>query len=293
MGQRHFMFNDVPVRTWLLIAIAAAAFTPARYVFRYFTQSLSAHDIAQSAQDFDLGNANKLSRNLAFLIALIVLAVFICTPAAADFAKSPTFWPVLMVAMGAWSLSTVFKSLMVGNIEPIVRGVSNTYQRGTEPKRFWASLTWNSFLGVMCLWLGFQIFVDAPTKALEDRCYDRKNSLKPQDELVSCNTLLGDRKEYGGNLASIVAARGVAYHKLGDYRRAMADYSRALDLDPHDSSSHYNRGLIYQQSGYDRNAVTEFDAAIREDANNADARNRLAEIQAARAKADAGRVAQP
>ncbi len=56
----------------------------------------------------------------------------------------------------------------------------------------------------------------------------------------------------------------------------MEDYGRALDLDPHDSSSHYNRGLIYQQNGDDRDAVTEFDAAICEDANNADARNRLA-----------------
>lgn len=287
------MFNEVPVRIWLLIAITATAFTPARYIFRYLTQSVSAQDITQSARDFDEQASAKFARNLTLLVALVALAAFIYTPAAANFAQSPSFWPLLMAACGAWSLFTVVKGATGGTIEPLAKGFHNTYERVTQPKRFWASMTWNALFGVMCFWIGFQMSADAPTKALEDRCYDRKDTFKPQDEIVACSTLISDRTRYGGSLASIIAARGVAYHKLGDYRRAMTDYSRALDLDPHDSSSHYNRGLIYQQNGDDRNAVTEFDAAIREDANNADARNRLAEIQTAQAKADAGRVAQP
>jgi hypothetical protein len=63
------MFNDVPVRISLLIAIAATAFTPARYVFRYLTQSVSANYITQSAPEFDQQVSGKFARGLAVLVA--------------------------------------------------------------------------------------------------------------------------------------------------------------------------------------------------------------------------------
>ncbi len=105
-----------------------------------------------------------------------------------------------MAGCGAWSLFTVVKGATVGTIEPFTKGFHNTYERVTQPKRFWASMTWNAVFGVMCFWIGYQMFADAPTEALEDRCYDRRDTFKRTEEIEACSTLIIDREKYGGNL---------------------------------------------------------------------------------------------
>lgn len=41
--------------------------------------------------------------------------------------------------------------------------------------------------------------------------------------------------------------RGVAYNENGDFESAIADYTQAIRLDPEDSEAYFNRGIAYRQ----------------------------------------------
>jgi len=43
--------------------------------------------------------------------------------------------------------------------------------------------------------------------------------------------------------------RGVAYAKLGEHKRAIKDYDRAIELNPEDAEAYINRGLAYARLG--------------------------------------------
>src|SRR5262245_28817050 len=59
--------------------------------------------------------------------------------------------------------------------------------------------------------------------------------------------------------------RGIAYGSKGDYERAIADFSQTIRLDPKSVLAFRNRGLAYDKKGdYDR-AITDFSEAIRLD----------------------------
>lgn len=47
--------------------------------------------------------------------------------------------------------------------------------------------------------------------------------------------------------------RGVAYDSKGEYDRAIADYSKAIELNPKYAEAYYNRGVdYYDKKEYDR-----------------------------------------
>jgi tetratricopeptide (TPR) repeat protein len=265
------MFKQVPVQVWLLLAIMAAGYAPARYIYEYIAKAPSRRDITRPPEDLTWRTSALLARNLAFLGALAALAVFIFTPAATQFAHSPAFWPILAAAGGVFALFTVVRALSLGQIQPLARGFNNTYERDSQPKRFWASMAWNSFFGCLCLWLAFKMIEQAPIQALEDQCYDTKNIYSPQDGVAACNKLIAKRAKGDTGVANLLAARGSAYFRLGDYRRATTDYTEAVRLDPNDSSSYYNTGLIDEQLGDRGLAIDSFSSAIQADAENADA----------------------
>ena len=58
--------------------------------------------------------------------------------------------------------------------------------------------------------------------------------------------------------------------QVGDFEKALADYGRALEVDPVNSFAHYNRGITRDRLGDFAGAVEDFSAAIALDANNAD-----------------------
>jgi tetratricopeptide (TPR) repeat protein len=203
--------------------------------------------------------------------ALVALAVFIFTPAAEQVARSPYFMPFLMGAIGAWALSSVPRGLAAGQIRPIVKGVSSSFERETQPKRFWASLSWNAIFGCLCIWLTYVTLRDVPEEALRARCYDWTTKHSPQEELSACNELLRKRDEQSNDYAGIISARGYAYHRVGDYDRALSDYSTALRIDGDDSYALYNRGLIYQTRGDYKKAIADYTRTIELRPEDADA----------------------
>ncbi len=56
--------------------------------------------------------------------------------------------------------------------------------------------------------------------------------------------------------------RGAAYSHLGNYRQALGDYDRAIDINPKYADAYYNRGTAYLNLGNNRQAIGDFDKAI-------------------------------
>lgn len=81
------------------------------------------------------------------------------------------------------------------------------------------------------------------------------------------NRSLQQQPDYGYRYAS----RGFAYGHFKKFDEAIADYTKALELDPEDSVTHNNLGLILEQKGYHEEAQKRFEQADK----LADAENRL------------------
>ena len=237
------MFEWVPVRVWLLIAIVAIGYAPTLYVYRHVLHAPSRRDITQPAEDLSWRTSGQLTLSLLVLAILAGLAVFIFTPAAVSFARSPILLPALLLGGGAWALFTVLQGFKRGEIEPIVRGFSGLYHRDSQPKRFWASVMWNALLGCILLWIAFKTTEEAEERTLRNRCYNEQSVFSPQEVLSACNELISKWEGSPGRLADYIGGRGIAYHTLGDYRRAIADYGDAIRLNPRDYYPYYNRGL--------------------------------------------------
>ena len=57
--------------------------------------------------------------------------------------------------------------------------------------------------------------------------------------------------------------RGVAYRKLKQYDKAIADYDKAIELNPKDADTYHNRGFAYDElKQYDK-AIADYDKAIK------------------------------
>ena len=58
--------------------------------------------------------------------------------------------------------------------------------------------------------------------------------------------------------------------QVGEYEKAVEDYSQALQVDPNNSYAYYNRGITQDRSGDYEGAIEDFSQAIRLDPANAD-----------------------
>lgn len=219
------MFDDIPVRVWLLIAVAAIAWAPALYVWRHMAAAPNRRDITQAPPD-DLGwrSEKALARSLLILALLAAFVIFIFTPWAEQLARSPRLPPMLLGGIGAWVLFECSQAAVTGSVSPLIRGFNLTYSREGEPKRFWASLSWNAVLGAGCLWLALQLNAEASTREQEEACF-------------------ADQQ-----LAEIKAPCG----------RMVELYTEQIQADPRDMTARYNRGLAYQRLGNDRAAIADF-----------------------------------
>jgi len=77
------------------------------------------------------------------------------------------------------------------------------------------------------------------------------------------------------NIAEAYFGRGRGYLRKGDNSRAVADYSQAIRLNPNDLISYSNRGRAYARMGDYDNAVADFESALRIDPNNATIKQNL------------------
>jgi len=67
--------------------------------------------------------------------------------------------------------------------------------------------------------------------------------------------------------------RGDAYKDSGDIERALADYNKAIEIDPGYAKAYNNRGNLYKQTGDLQRAITDYNKVIAIDPMPADAYN--------------------
>ena len=88
---------------------------------------------------------------------------------------------------------------------------------------------------------------------------------------------MSNQKTKPKSLAGIFAYinRGSAYAKKGDFEAAIADHTKAIELDPNLHIAYSNRGVAYAEKGDLDNAIADYSKAIALDPNDAKAyRNR-------------------
>jgi len=73
------------------------------------------------------------------------------------------------------------------------------------------------------------------------------------------------------NLAKSYNNRGLTYSKLGNYEDAIADYTRAIRIDPDYANAYGNRGVAYNELGNYKDAIDDYTKAIRIDPDYASA----------------------
>ena len=62
--------------------------------------------------------------------------------------------------------------------------------------------------------------------------------------------------------AKAYAVRGDAYKRLKQFYKAIADYTKAIELDPKDAKAYNNRGIAYRELKKFDKAITDFTKAI-------------------------------
>jgi len=148
------MTPPTPAQFWLAgVAIGVVVLVPATYVYRCVKHSPSRQEVGKLPQDLSWRSPAMLILCAAAIIALAGLAVFIFTPAFAEF--SWVLLPISIAVVATFPLYRVFQGFRTGHEKPIARGSFPSYNRSTQPKRYWASMIWNSIiallLGVMAL----------------------------------------------------------------------------------------------------------------------------------------------
>jgi tetratricopeptide (TPR) repeat protein len=64
--------------------------------------------------------------------------------------------------------------------------------------------------------------------------------------------------------------RGLAYADQGNLARALADYSKAIELNPNFAAAYFNRGALYREQGQKTQAIADLEKYLELDSNLAD-----------------------
>ena len=76
-----------------------------------------------------------------------------------------------------------------------------------------------------------------------------------------------------GLIADIYNSRGNAYYNLGQYPKAISEYTKAIELDPKHAKAYCHRGVVYRKLGKLDQAISEYNKALELDPNYAAAYN--------------------
>jgi tetratricopeptide (TPR) repeat protein len=88
------------------------------------------------------------------------------------------------------------------------------------------------------------------------------SDVTPQRQIAGCTALIKSHEFHGEKLAGIYNRRGIAYTRIREYDKAIADYNEAILHDISNSDVFYNRGLAYRRKGDFDHAITDHTRAI-------------------------------
>src|SRR5690348_5197538 len=98
---------------------------------------------------------------------------------------------------------------------------------------------------VICLFLaeaGLSLPCLAQTSKQLTACIRDVDSGDAEQVIQNCSQAIDSRQLTEQNLSRALNNRGIAYQNKGDYDRAIADFTRALGLNPNDNKALNNRG---------------------------------------------------
>jgi tetratricopeptide (TPR) repeat protein len=102
--------------------------------------------------------------------------------------------------------------------------------------------------------------------------------IAPEVRIANCTALIEDGKVPAAELFHPVNSRGVAWYEKGDFDRAIADFSAAVELNPKYADGFYNRGIAWSAKGDLARAIADFSAAIRIEPRHARAFNNRGDL---------------
>jgi len=110
------------------------------------------------------------------------------------------------------------------------------------------------FALVMLLWA---------TGAWADPYEDCFQSADLERKIRGCTQVIErGKRESRENRATAYTNRGLAYYDKGEVERAIADFDKAIALNPKDAIAYTNRGLAYSEKGDYDSAIADYDKAI-------------------------------
>lgn len=87
--------------------------------------------------------------------------------------------------------------------------------------------------------------------------------------IVACTQIIQRGGQSPANMAMIYVNRGSAYGDKQDYARAIADYSKALQLNPNYADAYYSRGTVYLRMNDNDRAIADISQTLRLNPNHA------------------------
>jgi tetratricopeptide (TPR) repeat protein len=108
----------------------------------------------------------------------------------------------------------------------------------------------------------FALAVTAFAPAVHADDWEACQNSNTEVKIVGCSAIIDRGTDTNENIAIAYYNRGNSYFDKDEHDRAIADYDKAIALDPNHANAYFNRGLAYDSKGeYDR-AIKDYDKAI-------------------------------
>lgn len=101
-----------------------------------------------------------------------------------------------------------------------------------------------------------------PQVVAERRYNSCQTSVFPQQRLIDCSAVIADPTTSSGERVQALISRGSQRAGLGEHARAVADFGRAIRIDPENALAYFERGAIHHNRGAYESAVANYDAAL-------------------------------
>ena len=95
-----------------------------------------------------------------------------------------------------------------------------------------------------------------------------------------CTKLINSGRLSGKKLATAYNNRGVNYAGLEQYKKAIADYDRAIKLDPREPYFYFNRAFAHEQLKQRARAIADYRMVLKLNPKDPDARSALKRLGA-------------
>lgn len=101
-----------------------------------------------------------------------------------------------------------------------------------------------------------------PAVMAEQNAAQCENGSFPEQRIAACSAVIADAGVEPARRAAALVQRGMLRAEQLQYARAVADYGRALRIDPSNTDALSERGVVHQQRGAFDLAVRDYDAAL-------------------------------